>query len=110
MEVNAMRQVLGEKGVDIWKKASGIDQRRVLPFEEQKSMSKETTFEQDTIDIQLLRSVLLAMVDELAFELRQNRKLTSCVSVKIRYSNFDTHTRHITISFTYIYRSFDIIR
>lgn len=100
MEVTAMRQVLGEKGVDIWKKASGIDQRRVLPFEEQKSMSKETTFEQDTIDIQLLRSVLLAMVDELAFELRQNRKLTSCVSVKIRYSNFDTHTRQAKIPFT----------
>lgn len=100
MEVTAMRQVLGEKGVDIWKKASGIDQRPVLPFEEQKSMSKETTFEQDTIDIQLLRSVLLAMVDELAFELRQNRKLTSCVSVKIRYSNFDTHTRQAKIPFT----------
>jgi len=100
MEVTAMRQVLGEKGVHIWKKASGIDKSPVVPFEEQKSMSKETTFEQDTIDIQLLRSVLLAMVDELAFELRQNRKLTSCVSVKIRYSNFDTHTRQTKIPFT----------
>src|SRR5690625_630812 len=63
-------------------------------------MSKETTFEQDTIDIQLLRDVLLAMVDELAFELRQNRKLTGCVSVKIRYSNFDTHNRQAKLPFT----------
>ena len=100
MEVTAMRQVLGETGVHIWKKASGIDRSPVIPFEEQKSMSKETTFEQDTIDIQLLRSVLLAMVDELAFELRQKQKLTSCVSVKIRYSNFDTHSRQAKIPFT----------
>ena len=100
MEVTAMRQVLGEKGVHIWKKASGIDRSPVVPFEEQKSMSKETTFEQDTIDIQLLRDVLLAMVDELAFELRQNRKLTGCVSVKIRYSNFDTHNRQVKLPFT----------
>ncbi|HLS11305.1 MAG TPA: DNA polymerase IV [Flavobacteriaceae bacterium] len=100
MEVTAMRQVLGEKGVHIWKKASGIDKSPVVPFEEQKSMSKETTFEQDTIDIQLLRDVLLAMVDELAFELRQNRKLTGCVSVKIRYSNFDTHNRQAKLPFT----------
>ena len=100
MEVTAMRQVLGENGVHIWKKANGIDRSPVVPFEEQKSMSKETTFEQDTIDIRLMRSVLLAMVDELAFELRQNRKLTSCVSVKIRYSNFDTHTRQAKIPFT----------
>lgn len=100
MEVTAMRQVLGEKGVQIWNKASGIDFSPVVPFEEQKSMSKETTFEQDTIDRQLLRDVLLAMVDELAFELRQKKKLTACVSVKIRYSNFDTHTRQAKISFT----------
>jgi len=100
MEVTAMRQVLGEKGVHIWKKASGIDRSPVVPFEEQKSMSKETTFEQDTIDVQLLRDVLLAMVDELAFELRQNRKLTGCVSVKIRYSNFDTHNRQVKLPFT----------
>lgn len=100
MEVTSMRQVLGEKGVQIWNKASGIDLSPVVPFEEQKSMSKETTFEQDTIDMQVLRDVLLSMVDELAFELRQKRKLTSCVSVKIRYSNFDTHTRQAKISFT----------
>lgn len=100
MEARSMQQVLGEKGVHIWKKANGIDQSLVIPFEEQKSMSKETTFERDTIDTQLLRDILLSMVDELAFELRQKRKLTACVSIKVRYSNFDTHTRQVKLPFT----------
>lgn len=100
MEATAMGQVLGKNGIQIWKKANGIDQSPVVPFEHQKSMSKETTFEQDTIDIKLLRDVLLSMVDELAFELRQKQRLTSNVSVKIRYSNFDTHTMQAKLPFT----------
>lgn len=100
MEDRAMGQVLGKNGIQIWKKANGMDQSPVVPFEHQKSMSKETTFEQDTIDIKLLRDILLSMVDELAFELRQKQRLTSNVSVKIRYSNFDTHTMQAKLPFT----------
>lgn len=100
MNVRTMKQVMGENGVSIWKKANGIDNSAVVPFREQKSMSKETTFEQDTIDMDLLKRVLLCMVDELAFELRREGKLTSCVTLKIRYSNFDTHTMQAKLSFT----------
>ena len=100
MNAMTMRQVLGENGVQIWHKANGIDNSAVLPFHQQKSMSKERTFQQDTIDMKLLRSMLLAMVDELAFDLRREGKLTSCVSIKIRYSNFDTHTSQAKLPFT----------
>lgn len=100
MEITTMQRVLGENGVTIWKKANGIDLSPVIPFHEQKSMSKETTFEQDTIDIQLLKKEMLTMVDTLAFELRNNGKLTSCITLKIRYSNFDTHTMQTRIGFT----------
>lgn len=100
MEITTMQRVLGENGVTIWKKANGIDLSPVIPFHEQKSMSKETTFEQDTIDIQLLKKEMLTMVDALAFELRNNGKLTSCITLKIRYSNFDTHTMQTRIGFT----------
>ena len=100
MNVMTMRQVLGENGVSIWNKANGIDNSAVVPFHQQKSMSKENTFEQDTIDMKLLRSIMLAMVDELAFDLRKEGKLTSCVTVKIRYSNFDTHTIQAKLPFT----------
>lgn len=95
-----MRQVLGENGVSIWNKANGIDHNPVVPFHQQKSMSKETTFEQDTIDMDRLRKVMLGMIDELAFDLRKECKLTSCVTIKIRYSNFDTHTSQTKLPFT----------
>ena len=100
MEVHTIRRVLGKNGVSIWKKANGVDEAPVLPFVAQKSMSKEHTFEVDTIDMLLLRKVLFSMVDELAFDLRKEGKLTSCVTLKIRYSNFDTHTKQVKITYT----------
>ncbi|WP_353184093.1 DNA polymerase IV [Parapedobacter lycopersici] len=100
MEVFTMRRVLGENGVTIWRKANGLDDSPVVPFREQKSMSKETTFHQDTIEIALLRRTLVGMVDALAFDLRRDAKLTGCVTLKLRYSNFDTHTQQLRIPYT----------
>jgi len=93
-------QALGKNGIDIWKKANGIDLTPVQPYEEQKSLSQEHTFENDTIDMVLLRQVLATMVEKLAFELRKQTKLTGCITVKIRYSNFDTHTVQRQIPYT----------
>ena len=93
-------QALGKNGMEIWKKANGIDTTPVQPYEEQKSLSKEHTFETDTIDIVLLKSVLARMVERLAFEMRSQTKLTGCVTVKIRYSDFDTHTMQRQIPYT----------
>ena len=93
-------QALGKNGIEIWKKANGIDMTPVQPYEEQKSLSKEHTFENDTIDIVLLKSVLAKMVERLAFEMRSQTKLTGCVTVKIRYSDFDTHTMQRQVPYT----------
>lgn len=100
MEVFTMRRVLGENGINIWKKANGIDDTPVVPFYEQKSMSKETTFQTDTINIDLLKKTIALMVNELAFDLRKEQKLTGCLTIKIRYSNFDTHTKQMRIPYT----------
>jgi len=100
MEVFTLQRVLGENGVTIWRKANGLDDSPVVPFREQKSMSKETTFLQDTIDVNQLRKELIGMVSALAFDLRKEKKLTSCLTVKIRYSNFDTHTKQIQLGYT----------
>lgn len=100
MEVHTMHRVLGQNGVSIWKKANALDNAPVLPFAEQKSMSKEHTFEIDTIDMTLLRKIIITMIDELAFELRKDGKLTSCLTLKIRYSNFDTYTKQVKVSYT----------
>ena len=93
-------QALGKNGMEIWKKANGIDTTPVQPYEEQKSLSKEHTFETDTIDIVLLKNILARMVERLAFEMRSQTKLTGCVTVKIRYSDFDTHTMQRQIPYT----------
>lgn len=96
----AVQQALGKNGLDIWKKANGHDETPVCPYFEQKSMSEEHTFEQDTIDIKQIRRRLAAMVEHLAFDLRSQQKLTGCVMVKIRYSNFDTHDMQHRIPYT----------
>lgn len=95
-----MERVLGKNGIVIWKRANGIDSTPVQPWSEQKSMSAERTFEQDTTDMVLLERTLFRMTEGLAFELRQKQKMTSLVTVKIRYANFDTHTLQRRIPYT----------
>ena len=100
MPMELLQNVLGENGISIWKKANGIDNTPVQPYSEQKSMSTEETFEKDTIDVTLLKNILIAMTEKLCFRLRCEQKLTSCITIKIRYSNFDTHTMQCRIPFT----------
>jgi DNA polymerase-4 len=95
-----VEKVLGKNGQELWKKANGIDPTPVKPYSEQKSMSAERTFEQDTIDMQMLNNTLAAMVEKLAFQLRKEQKLTSVVTIKIRYANFDTHTVQKKLGYT----------
>jgi DNA polymerase-4 len=95
-----MQRVLGENGLVIWKKANGIDQSPVEPYNERKSISTECTFEKDTIDTGHLRRVLISMTEKLAFQLRSEERMTSCVTVKIRYSDFNTYTMQARIPYT----------
>ncbi len=100
MPIELLQNVLGENGGLIWRKANGIDNTPVEPYNERKSISCEETFQQDTIDINMLKALLVKMVEKTAFQLRSENKLTACVSVKIRYSNFDTHTMQCRIAHT----------
>ncbi len=97
--VEMMQKVLGKEGVSIWEKANGIDGAPVVPYSEQKSISTEQTFSTDTTDIGKLNNLLVSMTEGLAFELRKQGKLAGCITVKIRYANFDTHTQQITIPY-----------
>lgn len=100
MPVDVLQQLIGKNGTELWKKANGIDNNPVIQYSERKSISTETTFAEDTIDLQNLRSILSGMVEQLAFQLRQEKWLTSTISVKIRYSNFDTETKQCRIPYT----------
>ena len=93
-------RAFGKNGIEIWRRANGIDTTPVQPYEERKSLSKEHTFDHDITDIVMLKGVLARMVERLAFEMRSQSKLTGCVTVKIRYSNFDTHTMQRQVPYT----------
>ena len=100
MPMEFLRQLLGKNGVVIWEKANGVDPRPVIPYSEKQSISAERTLQKDTIRIPLLKHLLTELTEQLAFELRQSGKLTSVVSVKIRYSNFDTYSKQKRIAYT----------
>lgn len=100
MPQQVMENILGENGRVIWRKANGIDTSPVEPYTERKSISSEETFESDTIDVARIRTILMAMTENLAYQLRKEGKLTSIVAVKIRYSDFDTHTKQMRIPYT----------
>jgi DNA polymerase-4 len=95
-----LEKLMGKNGIEIWKKANGIDSTPVISYSEQKSISTEHTFEKDTTDIERLNQLLVSMVEKIAYDMRKQQKLTSCVTVKIRYSNFDTHTLQKRIPYT----------
>lgn len=100
MPMELMEKTLGKTGTDIWKKSNGIDNRPVEPYHERKSLSTERTFEKDTIDVAKLESILVAMAENLAYQLRKGNKVTGCVAVKIRYSDFNTHTQQLRVPYT----------
>jgi len=100
LPVQMMEHALGENGVSIWKKAQGIDHSPVVQHTERKSISTERTFDYDTIDVRKLRAILSAMTENLAFQLRRGGKLTGCVTVKIRFSDFQTQTLQRKIPYT----------
>jgi DNA polymerase-4 len=98
--VEMMQNLLGKNGSELWRRANGIDETPVVPFHEQKSISTENTFGQDTIDLNFLHAQMMRMTERIAFDLRKQNKLTGCVTVKLRYSNFDTFTKQKTIPYT----------
>jgi DNA polymerase-4 len=100
MPMELMERVLGKNGIIIWKKAHGIDNTPVIAWHERKSISTERTFEKDTTDVVKLRSILIAMAENLSYQLRNGNKLTACITLKIRYSDFQTYTKQKRVSYT----------
>ena len=100
MPVEFLVKVFGKNGQHIWQKANGIDRSPVLPYTERQSISTERTFNQDTTDHNKLKGIMVAMAENLAFQLRRGHKLTGCVAIKIRYSDFQTYTQQQKITYS----------
>jgi DNA polymerase-4 len=100
MPVELLQQVFGKPGKTLWEKAQGVDPSPVVPTQERKTISAERTFERDTLDTQKLEGLLTAMVENLCFQLRRGEKVTSEVTIKIRYADFETQTKQRKIPYT----------
>jgi len=100
MPINMMTRVFGKHGTSIWKKANGIDHTPVIKYHERKSISTERTFDKDTTDIVKLKSIIVAMAENLIYQLRRGDKLTACITFKIRYSDFQTYTKQKRIPYS----------
>jgi DNA polymerase-4 len=92
--------MMGKNGLELWKKANGIDNTPVEPYTERKSLSTEHTYLQDTIDIKKIESLILGMVEKLAYQARKEQWLVSTLVLKIRYTNFDTENLQRKIAYT----------
>lgn len=100
MPLEMMVSALGINGKTIWKRAHGIDNPPIVPFHERKSISTERTFNKDTIDLNVLKTTIFAMAENLAFQLRRGNKLAGTISVKIRYSDFNTYSKQVKIPYS----------
>ncbi len=100
MHPDQMNTALGKNGLVLLQKAKGIDLSPVIPFHEQKSIGTQSTFRADTIDVDSINHLLTSMVMGIAYELRQKRKLAACVTVTVRYSNFEDVTKQAVIPYT----------
>ncbi len=94
---NLLRLSFGEVGEMLAQRARGDDTRMVTPREAVKSISRETTFDDDTSDTGLLESTLLRLTEDVCGRLRRQRFEARTITVKIRYSDFITHTRSRTL-------------
>jgi DNA polymerase-4 len=87
----------GKLGQHIHELAHGLDSRTVVPDSESKSISSETTFPQDITDRAVLRSWLLELTDQVAVRLRSAGIRAYTIELKVRSTDFQTHTRSITL-------------
>lgn len=98
--VEMMERYAGKWGESLWHKAHGIGSADITTDWEQKSMSHENTFDTDYTDLDFLHKELVRLTEKTAYSLREDEKMTGCVTVKIRYSDFETTSRQETVDYT----------
>jgi DNA polymerase-4 len=100
VDVKFLETVFGKMGTYIYEKAHGLDDSQIIPHSERKSISTEHTFDININDKVSIENILVSMTEELASKLRKENKVASCLAIKIRYANFETHTQQEKIALT----------
>lgn len=100
VDIRFLEKVFGKSGRWMWERARGIDFSDIVPYSDRKSISTECTFNTNITDKLTLETVITSMTEELAGKLRRENKLASCLAIKLRYANFETHTQQEKIPLT----------
>lgn len=98
MPLDTLNDLFGSSGEHYWQLAHGIDNRRVVPDREAKSISNETTFAEDIADMEVLRAWLVDLVEQVARRLRQHDLRGRTVELKVRFADFKTISRSVTLT------------
>jgi len=96
--LGALKSHFGASGELLHRFANGIDDRKIEPLAAARSISRETTFSEDTRDQSLLKAPLRYLSERVGSELRQRDRQARCVTLKVRYADFTTITRSHTLS------------
>lgn len=100
MPADQLSAMMGKSGLVLLQKARGIDHSPVVPYAEQKSIGTQCTFRADSVDTGMISTLLVAMVTDIAFQLRKKKKLAACITVTIRYANFEDVSKQAVIPYT----------
>jgi len=100
LQISDLEEKFGEFGIVLWNKANGIDNNPVIPYTDRKSISSENTFEKDVTEYEYLETFVVSLIEQLAFKMRKENFLTSCLIIKMRYANFETISKQVSLDFT----------
>lgn len=95
-----LEKLLGKWGYELWNKAQGNHTSAIKEYREPKSISKENTFEENVMDVEFLMCEIVRMTEKICFELRKEEKVAGCVTIKLRYPDFETTSRQASIPYT----------
>jgi DNA polymerase-4 len=93
-------KLLGKPGLELWNRAQGDHTSVIKEYHESKSISKENTFHENVSDINFLLAEIVSMTEKICFELRKEEKVAGCVTIKLRYPDFETISRQVSIPYT----------
>jgi DNA polymerase IV len=95
--LDVLQSRFGMSGEHLWQLAHGIDDRAVVPERDAKSISNETTFEHDIDDLEVLRSWLMELTEQVGWRLRRYQLRGRTVQLKVRFADFSLITRSQTL-------------
>ncbi len=93
-------KLFGVYGERIYFMARGLDDSPVVPDEmqEEKSISNEITLDFDTMDIEIIKKVLLELSDKISSRLRARTLKAKTIKLKVKFFDFKVVTRQITLN------------